>query len=174
MTLLPEWVPRDVNVLADEISKTVDYDDWTTTRDFFAYMDSLWGPHTVDRFADSFNTKLSPFNSRFLVPGTESVNALSISWEGETNWLVPPLHCIVQTIQHIIASRARGTLIVPFWPSSGFWPFLFHDAFSPHSFVKETLVFPCASGIFSLGNYKLQLVLVNLPVRFWLFESLSD
>jgi len=32
VSLLPEWVPRDVNVCADEISRMIDYDDWTTTR----------------------------------------------------------------------------------------------------------------------------------------------
>ena len=111
-------------------------------------------PHTVKRFPDSFNAHLPRFNSRFYVPGTESVNAFSISWEGEINWLVPPLHRIVQTIQHVVASRGKGTLIVPFWPSSGFWPLLFHDAHSPHLFVKEILIFPCVSGIFSLGNCK--------------------
>ena len=32
--LVPQWVPRELNVSADEISKIVDYDDWYTTLEF--------------------------------------------------------------------------------------------------------------------------------------------
>ena len=43
--LVPQWVPRELNVSPDEISKIVDYDDWYTTLEFFTYLDSFWGPH---------------------------------------------------------------------------------------------------------------------------------
>ena len=33
-------------------------------RSFFAHLDLIWGPYTVDRFADAFNAQLSRFNSR--------------------------------------------------------------------------------------------------------------
>ena len=35
MQLNITWVPRDANVIADEVSKFVDYDDWTTSDAFF-------------------------------------------------------------------------------------------------------------------------------------------
>ncbi|CAH3190544.1 unnamed protein product, partial [Porites lobata] len=43
-----EWVPRELNACADAISHIVDFDDWYTTPEFFAHLDRLWGPHTVD------------------------------------------------------------------------------------------------------------------------------
>ena len=49
--LLPEWVPRNLNTQADVVSKSVDFDDWRTTREFFEYLNRLWGPHAIDRFA---------------------------------------------------------------------------------------------------------------------------
>jgi hypothetical protein len=148
VSLLPEWISREWNTRADVISKAVDYDDWVTTREFFVYMDSLWGPHTVDRFADSFNTQLPRFNSRYYVPGTECVDAFSVCWVGENNWLVPPPHRVIQVIVHIVASRVQGTLVVPYWPSSGFWPLLFVNAHCYQPYVKDTVVFPSGWGCF--------------------------
>jgi len=156
--LIPEWVPRDLNVCADNISKTIDYDDWSTTPEFFGHLDGLWGPHTIDSFATPKNAKLIRFNSRFYVPGSETIDAFSVSWAGENNWLVPPPHCVTRVIQHLIVSQGSGTLIVPYWPSSAFWPFLFRDAYHCQAYVIDRIVFPSASGIFILGDFKDSLI----------------
>lgn len=153
-----EWVPRHVNDYADSISKIIDYDDWCTTHTFFEYLDNLWGPHSIDRFASCKNTHLSRFNSRFLNPGCESVDAFSVSWSGENNWLVPPVYCISRVVQHLIACKGTGSLIVPYWPSSAFWPLLFQDAYRAQACVVNYLVFPDASGIFILGDNKESLI----------------
>jgi len=76
--LVPQWVPRELNVSADEISKIVDYDDWYNTLEFFTYLDSFGGPHTVDRFANASNAHLPRFNCRFRVPGSEAVLIFSL------------------------------------------------------------------------------------------------
>ena len=47
----PEWIPRGKNETADYLSRLVDYDDWSLSRDTFRRLDGLWGAHTVDRFA---------------------------------------------------------------------------------------------------------------------------
>ena len=49
------WIPRSKNSKADYISKMVDIDDWGTCPEFFEFMDYIWGPHTVDRFASYLN-----------------------------------------------------------------------------------------------------------------------
>jgi len=98
--LVPQWVLRELNSSADEISKIVDYDDWYTTLEFFTYLDSFWGQHTVDRFANASNAHLPRFSSKFSVPGSEAVDAFSVSWTGKNNWLVPPVHCIMRVVQH--------------------------------------------------------------------------
>ena len=158
ITFSPEWVPRSLNIDADIISKSVDYDDWTTTREFFTHLDVVWGPHTVDRFASHKNAQLVRFNSRYFVPGTETVDAFSVSWAGENNWLVPPIYCVTKVIQHLVASKANGTLIVPYWPSSPFWPFLFINGQCCQPYVVDLFVFPSSLGIFALGDYKDSLI----------------
>ena len=59
---------------------------------FFAHLDHIWGPHTVDRSANTFKAHLPRFNSRFRVPGTEAVDAFSVLWAAENNWFVQPIH----------------------------------------------------------------------------------
>ena len=54
----PEWIPRSQNEQADWLSRIVDKDDWEIPTEFFLRLDASWGPHTVDRFASFYNTKL--------------------------------------------------------------------------------------------------------------------
>ena len=60
-----KWIPRSVNYQADLLSRTIDFDDYTIHDDVFRMLDCKWGPHTVDRFACSYNAKVSRYTSRF-------------------------------------------------------------------------------------------------------------
>ena len=71
--------------------------------------------------------QLSRFNSRYFYPGTSGVDAFSFHWARENNWLCPPVSQIVAVIRHVQTCQAQGTLLVPEWPSSYFWPTLFKD-----------------------------------------------
>ena len=46
------WICRNLNYQADEISKNIDYDDWKLSQKFFEHLNSLWGPFTLDNFAE--------------------------------------------------------------------------------------------------------------------------
>ena len=153
-----QWVPRELNACADDISNIIDFDDWYTTQWFFAHLDHIWGPHTVDRFANASNAHLPRFNSRFRVPGTEAVDAFSVSWAADNNWLVPSTHCIIRVIQHVLVCSAFGTLVVPYWPSNAFWPFLFASSLDYQPYVVDSIYFPDPSGIFALGCFKDSLI----------------
>ena len=153
-----QWVPRELNTCADDISNIIDFDDWYTTQGFFAHLDHIWGPHTVDRFANALDAHLPQFNSRFRVPGTEAVDAFSVSRAAENNWLVPPVHCFIRVIQHLLVCSAFGTLVVPYWPSNAFWPFLFASSLDCQPYIVDSIYFPDPSGIFALGCYKDSLI----------------
>ena len=73
--LEPAWVPREDNGYADYVSKLAEVDDWYLNPAAFRWLDGIWGPHTVDRFANSANAQLKRFNSRFWSWGTEAVDA---------------------------------------------------------------------------------------------------
>ena len=118
--LEPEWIPRDLNVRADFLSRIVDHDDWFLDPAIFARIDAMWGPHTVDRFASFHNAQLPRFNSHCWNPGSEAVDAFTVNWGGQNNWWCPPIGLIPRVIRHAQVCAAVGTLVVPCWPSAPF------------------------------------------------------
>lgn len=60
------------NKIANKLSKTIDTDDWRLNPTVFHELDSLWGPHTVDRMADDQNKHIQRFNSKWWCPGSPS------------------------------------------------------------------------------------------------------
>ena len=133
----PEWVPREQNQQADLLSRMLDRDDWSIHPAVFQQLDCLWGPHTIDRFANYVNTQLPRFISRFWNPGSEAVDAFTCDWSGENNWLCPPPYLIPRVIRHTLKTGASATLVMPKWPSAPFWPMLFPDGCTRAPFITE-------------------------------------
>jgi hypothetical protein len=119
-----DWVPRDMNEAADELSKTPDLDDWSVQNRIFVYLSKLCGPFTIDCFASNLSHKLPRFFSKYWCQGTYGIDAFAYSWAGEFAWLVPPPSLITKVISHCKLCKAKGILIVPKWVASPFWPLL--------------------------------------------------
>ena len=154
ISLFPHWIPRDMNETANFVSKLADYDDWFASHEFFKTLDALWGPHSVDRFANDQNTKLSRFNLLFWTSNCEAVDAFSQNWVDENNWLVPPIFFISTVIRHLLTCKACGTLVIPAWPSAPFWPLLFASERMTHIYVIDFRLFHNIDGLLHLGSYK--------------------
>ena len=60
----------------------------------FQYLDQIWGPHTVDCFANEHNSQTSRFHSRFWCPGSEAIDTFTVNWGSDVCSLVPPLYLI--------------------------------------------------------------------------------
>ena len=121
---------------------------------FFKFMNELWGQFTVDRFANSSNKKLERFNSLFWNVNSEAVDAFSQNWNGENNWLVPPINCVIRTVKHLVVCKAKGTLIVPKWVSAAYWPMIFCKNMIYHEYVRDVIEFKNTNGIFIHGSNK--------------------
>lgn len=70
----------------------------------FHRIDLVWGPHSIDRFANHLNAKLPRFNSRFSNPGAEGIDAFVMDWAGENNYVCPPVCaccfiCVIAKLQ---------------------------------------------------------------------------
>jgi hypothetical protein len=50
-----QWIPRSENEKADYISRLIDHEDWEVSGNLFDLMNGLWGPFTIDRFANFNN-----------------------------------------------------------------------------------------------------------------------
>ena len=145
ITLITVWIPRNLNVQADILSKMSykDTDNWQIHPSIFHYLNSKWGPFTIDRFATVHNRKCNRFNSRIWLPGTEAVDSFTEHWAGEMNWLVPPPKLIIMVIKKMKFDGAKGAILVPEWKSAPYWPLLFPETGSA-VFISETEVFPVA------------------------------
>ena len=124
------------------------------TKDFFVFMDNLWGAHTIDRFASCRNNKLNRFNSLFWNPTCEAVDCFSQSWQNENNWFVPPISLVCRCIRYVLFCKASGTLIVPKWKSADFWPMIFKHENETHYYVRDVLEFRSPENIYEQGQNK--------------------
>ena len=124
----------------DEMSRKIDFDDWEITQPFFNFLNQKWGPYTIDCFADSSNTKLGKFYSKYFCPNTSGVNAFLYSWAGENSYLVPPVYLVSRAIKQLRYYKTRGTLVVPLWFSAAFWVHIHNDRNQFLPFVKDYMI----------------------------------
>ena len=56
-----QWIPRELNTIADQYtsSKIFDFDDWSVADRIFHYFNRIYGPFTIDRFANSNKKKVA-------------------------------------------------------------------------------------------------------------------
>ena len=106
------WVGREYNKEVDKISKTIDFDDWCTTQHLINILEQHWGKISIDRFASDINLKSKRFNSRYLCPETEGINAFSFDWSNEVNLLVSPTYLIQRAIKHFLKSLTKFKAIL--------------------------------------------------------------
>ena len=154
------WIPRKNNRQADALSKNMDNDDWVTTSNLIDIIERRWGNITIDRFASDKNRKSKRFNSRYLCPETEGVNAFSLDWSNEFNLLVPPVYLISKTIHHFLASssKARAVLVCPRWPSATFWPLLHKKVNEFYEFVDDSFTIKDTTNYIKLGENENSLI----------------
>ena len=147
-----QWIPRKENTKADYISKIINHEDWGVPYIFFEFIDNIWGPHSVDRFASVDIKNISRFNSLFCKPSSEAIDALTQNWSGENNFLVPPIYSVVRAIKHLIYSKVIGTLMIPSWVSAPFWSFIFKKHMQYQNYVRDVLEFAECDRIYVKGS----------------------
>ena len=92
----------------------------------------------------------------FFQPGCLGVDhpALAFDWGGENCWLVPPVYLIPRFLVHFLNCKSRGVLVVLFWPSSLFWPYLIQGNGTYKSFVVDFLFVQNGRYVFVHGANK--------------------
>jgi ribonuclease HI len=115
-----DWVPRELNTVADDISKYVDQSDWQLNPSMFSYLNSMWGPFAVDLFASASTTQLPMFFSKFYTVGSSGVNAFSFHWD-RPGWAYPPVSLVSRILVQAESQCARLCLVVPHWIATAWW-----------------------------------------------------
>lgn len=109
------------NYLADRLSRQPDKFDWQLHPSLFSYLDRVWGPHTIDRFASYLNHQLPLYNSRFADPHTTGIDALAqTDWSSHNNFVNAPFCLLPHVLDIVCQQRAIATIIAPFWRAQPF------------------------------------------------------
>lgn len=104
-----------LNVTADRLSRDMTSLEWKLHPKLFRYIDGLFGPHTIDRFASYRTTQLKRYNSRWWDPESEAVDAMAQNWRGENNFINAPFKLLPQILDKIETEKATATIIAPAW-----------------------------------------------------------
>lgn len=111
------YIGTKENTIADELSRETDSHDWEVKEKVFQDIERLVGRHTVDRFASKENNKVERFNSRTETAGGEATDALTVNWQGEVNWIVPPIPLLPKVALKILREKPVATIVTPMWPA---------------------------------------------------------
>ena len=138
-----KWIPRSLTEKSDLLSHIIDHDDWAISEHFFYFLEHIWGPYYIDKFADHLTYKLPVLNSKYWVPGSENVDSFVSDWKHQTIYACPPVSLISRTIVHLRNCRATGTMILPAWHSAPFWQLIYSFKDKPfESFITEFMEIP--------------------------------
>ncbi|GIL54539.1 hypothetical protein Vafri_10020 [Volvox africanus] len=93
IALLATWIPREMNTLADSLSKRNYACDWKLCPDVFQHLNTVWGPFMLDLFATDENFQLEPYYTFHYTTRTHGVNAFTHHWQSRA-WCNPPFRII--------------------------------------------------------------------------------
>ena len=152
ISLEVKWITWELNAKADAISNLTDYDDYTINEAIFQRINLFWGPHTVDRFACSYNAKVPRFNTEIFSDWLCSSRCLLPRLVHDNDWICPPVCPLIRAVRHVELCKARGTVILPLWRSSCFWTLFCRDGVQQNSFVTDWVFYPSSQVSLSEGK----------------------
>ena len=115
-------VPGVDNEIADYHSRNFSDDtEWSLNDKIFKKICTVFGKPEIDLFASRLNKKVELYVSWRPDPGAFAIDAFTLSWSNKFFFAFPPFSCVAKAIQKIQLERARGILVVPWWPTQPWW-----------------------------------------------------
>ena len=136
------------------------------SKSIFLDLHKQWGPFSCDRFASYKSNQLNCFFSRWWNPLSSGINCFTVSWNLDLNWCFPPPRLISRTIDHMKSQSACGCIILPFWPSSWWWPMLCATPFTFHDFIINWTDLPNIKDLFIPASSKHNTVFTGATPKF--------
>jgi hypothetical protein len=135
ITLNVNWIPRDLNIVADAISNSLDYTDYFVTQDFFNMVaKDFERKPVIDLFANEYNTKCKKYFSLTFTKNACGVDAFCYNWKlYGLGWIFVPPPMILRAIHHLQVTESEAFILVPQWKTSSFYPRL--------TFLKQSVAF---------------------------------
>ena len=113
----------------------------------------------IDLFASRLNYKCKLYVSYQPDPGAFAINAFHLSWNSLNFYAFPPV-CIIQKVLHKIQEdSATGLVLVPYWPTQAWWPYL------TNMLVASPLVLPRKQNTLQLPSNPHQIHPLSKTIR---------
>ena len=144
LVIEPILVPREHQAIvqADLAGKFRDTDGWSIDDLSFKSIQQVGGEvFTCDVFAHSSNNRCIKFYSLLPSWGTAGINAFSMDWSKDYNFICPPVKEIIYVIRHIQSNPCRGVLVVPTFQGFSYWNFLRDSKENLIPIIKKTFTF---------------------------------
>lgn len=120
--LRASYIPSKSN-LADKSSRIISLEtEWELNSHFFETIVNQFGQPDIDLFASNINNKCENYISWSIDPGSIAVDAFTVFWGAFYFYAFPPFSLILRVLKKIITDKARGILVVPYWPSQAWYP----------------------------------------------------
>lgn len=161
------YIPGKENITADRESRIFRREtEWSLNKSIFtAAIKKLGVTPNMDLFASRLNYKLKPYIAYQPDPEAYAVNAFCVPWHEYIFYAFPPFSIIPQVLHKIVGEKATGLLVVPYWPTQSWWPFLMNILINYPIILprgKETLRLPAQPQLLHPLHKKLDLLLCHL------------
>lgn len=111
------------NIQADSASRNLKIDtEYELNQNIFNNICSQLGQPKIDLFANQLNRKCTSYVSWMPDPGSLHVNAFTIPWNKWFFYAFPSFSLVPRVLSKIQTDKAKGIVVVPFWPSQFWWP----------------------------------------------------
>ena len=119
-------IPGKQNVVADFESRKGHSDtEWALAQTVYDQAIRLLDvTPSIDLFASRLNYKCKPYVAFRPDPEAQAINAFHTSWVNMCFYAFPPFCIINQVLQKISEEKATGVMVIPYWPTQSWWPYL--------------------------------------------------
>ncbi len=132
ITLTARYLQGRCNSTADALSRLPNAYEWMLQPKLFQYLNNLWGPYSIDRFATFMNAQLPQYNSQHADPQSAGTDALAQQdWAEHLNFVNAPFRLLPRILTLLQAQQAHATIIAPHWPGQPWYQRLRAMARSP-------------------------------------------
>jgi hypothetical protein len=138
----PIWIPREQNERADFNSHLNEYNhyDFSLKPEIFHWLDTMYGPHTIDRFASDDSTQLLHYNTKFYSKKASGLDAFMFNWGYDhNNYAFPPPALVGTALQYARDCQAKLTLVFLEWYSRPYMNILLPSTGNPFLIDKVYL-----------------------------------
>lgn len=131
-------LPGIDNITADRESRLVhDETEWMLNKTIFQKIINLGNGHSIDLFASRLNFQLEMFVSWKADPLASHIDVLTLCWTDLNFYAFPPFSLADKVCQKIIADKAEGFVVAPYWTTQSWFPQLMRLCRKPPYLIKQ-------------------------------------